>query len=322
MKKIKIKLVVSAVLLGVCATLGSWKVNAEEVKNSLTVSPPHQSIVLVPGETYQGSIKVSSRASSDRETRYEVLVGSFSEHGGEGAKDDYGTVDYITESSYNQMMDWIELDETEGVVHPNETNVVPFKIHVPKDAPAGGQYASLIVRDSTPNYSEGEGVAVQNVMQILSIIYAEVAGDTRDEGEVIENAMPSFLLNSPLEATSMVRNNGNVHTMAEYTLQVWPLIGDEEYCTNEENTNKLLVMPETERYNVQSCELPAVGIFRAKQVVKIFGEESVVERTIVICPIWLLSLILLAIIAIIIWLVVRARARSRNNRKTNASSGE
>lgn len=320
MKKIKKLIVVLIAFLCAGMLTPSFNVNADDVITSLTVSPQHQRVMLVPGEAYHGSIKISSQASSNRATGYEVSVGPFSETKGENSKDDYGNVNYIDKSTYNMMVDWIEIENTTGSVEPNGVVTIPFTINVPEDAPAGGQYASIIVRDTTPPGYEDEGVAVDSVMQILSILYAEVAGETRDEGEVSLNAMPSFLLNGPITAESMVRNNGNVHTMAEYTLQVWPLFSNEEICTNEEEPETSLVMPETERYHTQSCDLPSIGIFRAKQKVKIFDQISEVEKMVIICPLWLLFLIAFVIIALIIWVVMKVRGRKRDSKKSSGSA--
>ena len=89
----KIRIILSVLVVGIiCGCFGLNNVNADTIKNSLTVSPPNRMIVLTPGETYTGSIKVSSQAGSDVPTHYEVSVGPFSETGGENAKDDYGTI--------------------------------------------------------------------------------------------------------------------------------------------------------------------------------------------------------------------------------------
>lgn len=315
MKKIWKKLILLAVFLGAGFQVSGLSAHAEQVITSLTVSPQHQSIILVPGETYQGSIKVSSQVTSTRPSEFEVSVGPFSDAKAEGSRDDYGAVNYVDRSNYNMIVDWIEVGEPKETVDPNDTVTVPFTIKVPQDVPAGGQYASLIVKDATPPSQQGQGVAVNSVMQILSIIYAEVVGDTREEGVVSTNTMPSFLLNGPLVMESMVRNNGNIHTMAEYKMQVWPLFSNEEICTNVEDPDTSLVMPETERYHAQTCELPAVGIFKAKQEVKIFNEVSTVERMIIICPLWLLFLIIFVVVAIIIWLVMQFRRRKAQPKK-------
>ena len=108
-----------------------------------------------------------------------------------------------------------------------------------------------------------------------------------------------------------MKNTGNVHTDASYTLQVWPLFSDEEICTNEENSDTNLIMPGMERYFVQKCSLPLAGIFRVKQVVKIFDEVSTLEKMIVICPLWLIFIVVLAIVALIVWIVIRIKMRKK-----------
>lgn len=319
MKRIKSKIVVvMALCLAFLSSISviSFNADAKTSSSSLTVSPPHQMIALIPGETYDGNLKVSNSSNSDRDSKFSVLVGSYSQR--EDEENDGKKVDVVDEnerSNYNQIMDWIKLGVEEGTVAPGETMTVPYSIEVPNDAPAGGQYATIIIRDATDGGDEGGNVSIQNMVQFASIIYAKVAGETRDTGEILENNIPSFLLSNPLEATASVKNTGNVHTEAEYTLQVWPLFSDEEICTNEEKAEKSLVLPEQEQFHTQTCELPAVGIFHAKQTVKVFDEISVVEGTIIMCPLWLLFLILFVIVAIIIWIVMKIRSGSSKKAK-------
>lgn len=286
--------------------------NVNAISNSMTISPPSQKMILIPGESYSGFVTVSNENGSTSNLDYSVSIGSYSEHGEGDAVDDYGTVDHVNKSSYNQIMDWIVLGKEKGTVAPNESDVIPYTINVPENAPAGGQYAMILVENITGADSGGGGnVNIKSRFQFGSIIYAEVAGETREEGYIKEDSMPSFLTSGLLEATSMVRNDGNVHTDAEYVLQVWPLFSDEEICTNEEEPDKSLILPETERYHAQTCNLPPVGIFRAKQTVKIFGETSIVEKTVIVCPIWLLFIIIFAIFALVFYFVAKAKARKK-----------
>ena len=119
----------------------------------------------------------------------------------------------------------------------------------------------------------------------------------------------------------MVKNNGNVHAEAKYTLQVWPLFSDEEICTNEEAPENSLVLPNTQKYYSQECNLPMVGIFRAKQVVKIIGEESIVEKTIIVCPLWLLFVVIFGIVLLIAWIIAKTKKRKDSGRDS-VSIGE
>ena len=214
------------------------------------------------------------------------------------------------------MMDWITLDKESGVVEPNSTDTIWYTINVPEDAPAGGQYATILIKDDTKRVDEGSGnVSIQSISQMASIIYAEVAGETRDDGRVISNDVPGLVLSNPLTATSVVQNDGNVHTNATYTLQVWPMFGGEEICTNEEKPSESLVMPETTKYHAEECNLPSVGLFKVKQKVTIFGEESVVEKVVLMCPLWLMFVVLAVIVGIIIWIVMKVRRRGKKTSK-------
>lgn len=303
-----ITLVVGALL----HTLNNIDVSA--AGRALAMSPMSQKVLLSPGETYHGGFTIANPAAATEELNYIVTIGSYFPTSGEKSNDDYGDIDITTVTNMNMIMDWIEIINPTGTIQPNGSTLVEFTINVPENAPAGGQYASLLAKENPDANRIDKSVSVNEIMQMAHIIYAEVAGETIEKGEIAENSIPSFLLNNQLKATSFVKNNGNVHTEAEYTLQVWPIFSDEEICTNEEDPETSLVLPDTERYHAQNCQLPLIGIFRAKQTVKIFGETSIVEKTIIVCPIWLLFLIIFAIAAIIIYFVTRAKSR-RGNRK-------
>lgn len=318
MKKIKFKSIVLAVGLIVCSLGGMVRAFAENGDQSSTmiISPMSQKIILIPGESVRASIDVSNPNNATSNLDYSVYVGSFSQKQDQDSLDDYGTVDTDEVSGFNAMMDWITLDEESGSVEPNGTNTVWFTIDVPYDAPAGGQYATILVRDDTKHDNTGDGnVMIQSVMQVASIIYAEVAGETRDEGEIVSNDVPGLVLSNPLTTSSMVKNNGNIHTNAEYILQVWPMFGDEEICTNEEKPTEGLVMPETTKYHAEECNLPSIGLFKVKQTVRIFDEESVVEKTVIMCPIWLIFVVIFIIFALIFYFGSRVKKRKKTVKK-------
>ena len=325
MKRIRYFVVVVGILLGSLA--GGFRVFADfsDMDTVMTISPPKQKMILVPGEVYENTISVSNPSDSESDLSYYVSVGSFNLGKDEnGNNTDYESSDVDTITSRNQIMDWITLGKKEGTVAPGEKDPIPYTIRVPENAPAGGQYASIIVQNGTKGEEGGGGnVNIVNEVRFATTIIAEVAGETVDKGQILENNIPSFLLSNNLEATSLVKNEGNVHTDAEYILQVWPLLSDEEICTNEEEPETSLIMPDTERYHALStkdmkgCALPTLGIFRAKQSVKIFNETSVVERTIIICPLWLLFLILFIIIALIIWVMTRVKGGKKSSKRTD-----
>ena len=319
----KHRIMVGLVVVMVGLLFGAMNVSAVDGDGGvvMTISPPRQDIVLVPGEVYEGTLLVSNSANASKDLKYSATIGSFGLDKDENGNTDYNSTDVDTITEYNQIMEWMKLDKDHGSVAPNSTDTITFTITVPEDAPAGGQYATIIVQDDTEKDSGAEGnIVIENVVRFAASIIANVAVETRNEGSILENNIPAFMFNNKLAATSTVQNTGNVHTKASYVLQVWPLIGDEEICTNEEKPTEHTVMPGTERINAEECNLPMIGIFRVKQTVKIFGETSVAERMVVVCPLWLLFIIIFAIVALVIWLVTKSRSRKTRSKEQSKSS--
>lgn len=321
-RKIKSLMVVVGLLVGSLLGVKAVFADFDGMDTVMTISPPSQKLILTPGEDYEGSISVSNSSNAKYDLEYSVVVGSLNYGKDEEGKTDYEDLDVDEITGYNQIMNWIELKKKSGVIAKGDREVIPFVIHVPENAPAGGQYATIIVQDDSVRATGGEGVAIESAIRFASNIYATIAGETEDKGVIVENNIPSFLLSNSLPAVSLVKNDGNVHTDAKYTLQVWSIFSDEEVCTNEEKEEgsrieggkTSLIMPGTERYHTQTCYLPSIGVYRAKQTVTIFGEESVVEKMVIFCPLWLLFLILFAIVAFIVWIVMKFGKNSKRHK--------
>lgn len=319
--------IIALVLVFVSATFFFIGVSFADntAQTSMSVSPMSQKISLIPGEKYEGAITVANVEKATKDLTYTAKVGPYNRNRNENNLDDYGMVDVETKTGRNIMMDWIKLDKSEGILSPGSSEVINYVIDVPEDVPAGAQYASILIMDVPEEDDKAlndGGAIIQSRTQLVAAIFANIAGETIENGSIYDEYVPSFLLNSPLETTSMVRNEGNVYTDAEYILQVWPLFSDEEICTNEEDPNTELVLPDTERYHAETCNLPSIGIFKARQTVRIFNKESVVEKMIIVCPIWLLFVIFFVIAGLIIWIVMRVRARGKNNKKSEKKSEE
>ncbi len=286
--------------------------SAEKSTSYMTVSPMNEQIILVPGETYTGSIKVANPGSSSGALKYIVKVGSFSETQDENSEDGNGAIDTDTVTSYNQMVNWITLDREGGEIQPNEADTITYTIKVPEGVPGGGQYASIVVQNDTREQGGGGGVNIQSNVQIASLIYATVAGETKEEGDILSNDVPGFIASGPLKTTSLVRNDGNIHAKVEYTLQVWPLFSDEEICTNEEKPGGAVVLPGTKEYHVESCEVGTMGIYNVRQTVKIFGNTSIIDKKLIVCPIWMMIVIVACLVAIIVAIVLIVRKHRKN----------
>lgn len=303
----KLKIFGVSVLLGCVLALGgciSSSAFAEEKPDyRIMASPATLNLELKPGETTVTSFKVINNGAK----RFDFSI-SVAPYGVEG--EEYNQ-NFTDTTKYNDLAKWVKLSEDSGSLDPDESKVIEVTVDVPKDVPDGGQYAILLAKMAEPSDPEAGASAVKAEKQLGVVIFSEnVAGHTRKEGGIVEAKVPSFMFAPPIKATSVVENTGNVHAEATYIMQVYPLFGDEEVYTNEENPEKRTILPETRRLNTLTWDgAPQLGIFKVKQTVKFLDEVKEIEKVVFICPIWFLLIILVLIFLAVFWIVSRTRGR-------------
>ena len=263
--------------------------------SSFVISPMTKRIELNAGEVYHGTLSVSNPADATNDFNYKVSVSSYTVTG-----DDY-SADFLTENDRTLITNWITLDRDSGTLKPNETAKINYTITVPENAPAGGQYAALLVTSDSDN-DAADGIAVKNVFEMASIIFAKVAGETEHGGKVIENSIPGFVTDLPIRVDATVTNEGNVHDIARVAVEVRSVFSAEPIYPKsyENNTIEETIMPETTRHISRDLDgFSPLGIYTIKQTITYLDEVSVVERTVIACPIWFIVLLGLTIITII-----------------------
>ena len=293
----------------------------------LTLAPMNQKIIIDPGDTYEASFRISNPASSTQNTYYKIEATPF-------YTNKEGDKIFTAEGEHGQIADWVSFNTPiEGKLEPNETKNISFTINVPKNAPTGGQYLSIQVtadgkptdeeNSQTKSDNDSNGATIKEVKKMSHLVYAEITGSTNKKGEISDLNLPSFLLSGNITGSATVKNTGNVHGDAKYTLQIYPLFSGEEIYTNEEEPTTFTILPDRERFaEVSWDQTPSVGIFNAIFTVEFEGETKQLSKMIIVCPIWLLFLILFIIFAIIIWIVLRAKNRSKKSRRSSATPEE
>lgn len=308
MKKNKFLFLLLLALFGVfwCINVDNATVFADGVPDyRLAISPTQRGFGdLKPGETYSDKFKVKNTGVKD--FTFSVSFSPYS------VESETYSPDYISETKFTNLSKWLSVDVDSGIVKAGDEEEITYSFTVPEDAAGGAQMATIMVSMGLVE-SEADD-SVQSVRRLGYLIYGNVDGDVIRTGKVIENKIPSFLFNPPITATSVVENTGNVYTVAQYSLQVFPLFSDEEIYTNEETPEGNVVFPETKKLNTISWEgAPQLGIFKVRQTVKIFDEESVTEKIVFLCPLWFLFIVILLIFCIIFWIVSRIIKRKKEN---------
>ena len=263
--------------------------------STFTVLPMSQRFSLEAGETYEGSISVVNPADATEDFLYKIEVLPY------GVSDESCSADFTTTSGHSEIAKWITVAEPTGSIKPNETKKIEFTIEVPEDAPPGGQYAAIAVSSNAKMESSG-GVAVNNVFELASLVYANVAGEITFGGEILSNDVPGFVVSPPITVGALLSNEGNTHEDATIIITASNFFTGEVILPTEENAGQYseIIMPDSTRYATREISnLPALGIVKVSQAIYYRGDYSVVEKNVMICPIWFMALVLLTIVSII-----------------------
>ena len=275
----------------------------------ITMSPMNQRIILNPGEKYTGTFTISNDQYNKYDFKYKIIPQPF-------YVDENYHVYFDESDNLNQIVDWTTTDVKYGVLAPGSYQRINFTIDTPKDAPAGGQYVAITVAsdlDGDSSIESSDAMVLNQGMGMAHIIYAEIAGTTRHSGEVLSTNVPSFIFDGNISAESTIKNTGNTHGVATYTMQVFPLFSSEEVFTNEEDPEDKTILPNRTLTNKTVWDkTPMVGIFNVKYTVEFEGVTTEVTKLVIKCPLWLFFIIIFVIIAIITWLIVKARNRKKS----------
>ena len=266
----------------------------------LQISPSQADLgQLTPGSTYTGTFAVQNTGTKPYKFTAEVVPYSVSDT-------DYDPL-FDFPSDYTQLTEWVTFSSDGDTVQPGSSVDVNYTVKVPKNAPAGNQNAAIAV---TMDVEPGSGVTT--LQRVAFIMFSNVEGTTIKKGSITSNKVPGFVFGSPLKVTSIVRNDGNVYLPATYLLEVRNFFnGSLEYSNStyrdgQEVIPNYVIFPETNRYTEVVWEdVPAIGVFKVKSVVKIFDQESTVEKTVIVCPLWLIVVIVLLLGFAIFWIVSR-----------------
>lgn len=274
-----------------------------------TVTPMSKKIMLDAGEVYEGDIIVANPANATNDFIYKVEVMAYT------VKDENYVADFLTDSERTKIVDWITVDNPTGVLAPNETVKVHYTVRVPETAPAGGQYAAFLISSGDTALSS-DGISVNNIFEMASILYAQVNGEITRGGEILGNTVSGFVTKGPIMTTATLRNDGNVHETARIALEVRSYLSAGTIYPRPGETGAVeeIIMPETTRFVTREItDVSPLGIYDVLQTVSYMGATSVTHQVVVACPVWFMALVLLTTVAIIT--AITFSAKRRRNKK-------
>ena len=272
-----------------------------ENESIFTITPMSRKIELKPGESYEGVVTVFNPVDAKENFKWKVSVAPYSVETGSY------NADLATETEHSQITKWITFDKASGVLAPNEKTEIHYTINVPETAAGGGQYAAILVGSDSTEPS-AQGINIQNIYEMASIIYARIDGEIKRVGSVGDNKIPGFVTALPIETSVELTNEGNVHETAKIRTTVKNFLnGAQVYPNNgEEGMLEEIIMPDTSRYVTREInDLSPIGIYEVSQTVTYLGQTSDNSQLVIACPVWFMLLMAL-VFGLIVYGIVRA----------------
>jgi hypothetical protein len=309
--------IISGGLLAIAALLGLFALpvstaQADDDANpvsSIQLSPVSQRIELSADQTIDFKIKITNTGNS--QLSFRVYASPY------GVTDITYEANFDIESDYSKIANWISFEQSEyRNVAAGEAVEIPFQIKAPSDIPSGGQYAVVFAETLPDESGAGAGASIQTVGRVGSLIYADLGGETRREGELVSFNQPTFAETS-LKPTARIKNTGNIDFPFNHTAVVKTLFGKEVY----NNSVTRSVLPGTTREITQEwTEAPSIGLYRVTNKISFLEKTHVDETKLVyVGPLWILITIsvILGLILILIVLIIVRKVRNNKELKSN-----
>lgn len=195
---------------------------AAQSGQQLSISPALFEIAVVPGQSWQSTIKVVNSNSQPLTIYVEPVNFAPRGEGGDGSL----LPVLESERDGTSVAEWITLESASYDIGPESSAGVKFTLNVPDDAAPGGHFAAFKVGTRPPNQ---DGRTELRTAQILtSLFFVRVAGDVTEQGTVREFRPQHWFQTQP-EATLELRfeNTGNVHLRPQGDIIIKNMWGQE-----------------------------------------------------------------------------------------------
>ena len=229
-------------------------------KIGISVTPASKRYDLRPGQTVQGNFTI--RNGGDIAVDYKLSVTPLNIKNEQYEKD-YSKVTAIDASS------WIKLNHSTGKLERGGKRVVSFTLTVPQDAAPGGHYAVAFAETIIPKGVQADS-SVKSTQRVGELFYIAVSGDLKTSGSVAGWDSAFWQNEPPLLATLRMKNDGNTHYDANYSVQVTDVFGNVKTQMKGEN----IILPDTtRRIDITWNSAPDFGLYKVGGSVNFAGKD-------------------------------------------------
>ena len=175
--------------------------------------------------------------TGDKTQTYYPIVYSFVPKGEKGAEE--FILPEKSDETYS-LAKWINISKKGITLEPKGKIAVNFSVSVPENAEAGGYYAGILFSTQPNNLLETSNIQIAS--QIGPIILGQIAGETTEQGSIIEFSVDKGLYNyPPVNFVTRFRNTGEIHLKPTGKIEIYDIFGRklDELIVNENLGNVL-----------------------------------------------------------------------------------
>jgi hypothetical protein len=203
-------------VLGICFAIAICFVPSRV--HATVVSPVLQDVQADPGSTVERVIELTN--DSQVNSKYSIFAEDFIPLGEEGGQQ------YVSTSSKSDLASWFEWTRSTFDLKPNEKIRIPIRISVPKNAEAGGHFATVFFSKMN-SYQTGSSVGMNEQIGVLFLVRVSGEITERASVEMMELHSATHRFNRlPVEFDLRIRNEGSVHLQPRGTIIIKNAIGN------------------------------------------------------------------------------------------------
>lgn len=270
-------------------------------EQTLRVSPAIINVTLSPGKTHTHKVTIENRSSMPMPLR--ATLSDFMTGGEEGG--------YIFEETKdNPLLSWIQLNETEFILNPQEKKTIEMTITTPKSIPVGGYYGVLFFEPVV----HGEQVNVTKVnakVGVLMLANIGVPDANAQKGEILDFSTDFLQEDGTVPFLLRVKNISLNFFSAKPNLIITPLLpissAQKQYELEEKTIFPSNIRRWTENSRVQNLQ---PNIYRATIAVSTGnGHVLTNEKYFMVMP--LMHIAVTAVVLLLIIFLISKRKRLR-----------
>jgi hypothetical protein len=272
----------SALCLSLCFISLAPSVSAQEVPESLTVSPTHRKYQVDPGQIVSDTLTVLN----DGKTAYDLLLYTrpYSVTG------PHYEPNFTATPANADAYKWVQFSQTKFHLAPGASQKITYTLQVPPQADAGGHYG-IIFAETQPT-APAAGTSVIRKKRVGMIIYATVNGNYKTEGKALGGDIPFWQFQPPLHTTVTAKNTGNTDFDDELMITVKDVFGNVKYREKKE----YVVLPQTTRVmDLDWKDAPWFGLFSVEVQQTVLGTSSTKNGYVLMMPRFLPIIVVIVI---------------------------